>query len=941
MPTRRPGLLLRIWGLLAWVVVLSPQAVRAIDAAWTPDAAGLWSDATLWSSNPQYPNSAEFDVSLTSGAPFLDQDYTIGDFTWIGGAVEAAPDEFFVRSLTVTGPATLSGPGQMRIADARIDLRGDTFWSGGELVLDAEADARHRTHLDVGENALFDMQFDGLLGKEPGLTPVMIVAGTLQKSGGEGAAVIDPRLMGGGTVHVQSGQLHFRGGSAWNGEMLVDEGAVVQFSDSPDSDPSIDSSSRIWSNGQVSGAGLVRFGHLEGHHSNPAIEGALDAAAVEFDPGESGHVFVTSTATLGATMRGSLSVLSGGVSIRSAAAHMTDLTLDNANLSILEGGHLRIQGNASMVGGVSVQLGDYPAGGSMTFDGEVPQHLSGDAQIVMSGDSVLEAVHSLVIDSGVTIHGIGEVRGGAAGGVLHGVIAPSNGPSLGGTIVIANMTIAPGGVAETGPAGRIELASTWHNDGLLRVADGRTLVMGGTFGVDDIGVIERGTTALVELNGTLQNVGTTLDLETTTGTLHSYNSTIVGGRIESSGASQLVVRSTATKLIGVTLAVDVSAFLGGTVAVENGLTLDQATVGAGLVVWPGSQTIGGVGEILGGVGGGNIVEDEITIGPGITVRGGLDGGTSPSRRMMINRGTVQSGTASSSLTLRRAINDGGLIHALGTKTINFSMISTGLTEFVQTAGEIRIAALGRGVVQGGALAIRGGVLSGGGTVLVSASNNPDPFVRVTNGGTIAPGDSIGVLTIDGNLAIGDGGRLAVEIAGASADQLRVIRVFQTLPGNLDLSSSNDYLDVTQLEPATAPWYVIATYAGALTGQFDHVTPGYSVAYDTVQRRVYSNVAQRADFDYDGDVDGRDMLIWQRNVGVAEGASRLQGDANHDGAVDAADLALWQSQLGTSAPLFVAVPEPRGKALILLGILRLVRRRGRSDPLPGVAGSSSN
>ncbi len=44
-----------------------------------------------------------------------------------------------------------------------------------------------------------------------------------------------------------------------------------------------------------------------------------------------------------------------------------------------------------------------------------------------------------------------------------------------------------------------------------------------------------------------------------------------------------------------------------------------------------------------------------------------------------------------------------------------------------------------------------------------------------------------------------------------------------------------------------------------------------------------------DFDGDGDVDGRDMMAWQRGVPSADG--------NSDGAIDGADLALYQQNYG--------------------------------------------
>lgn len=61
------------------------------------------------------------------------------------------------------------------------------------------------------------------------------------------------------------------------------------------------------------------------------------------------------------------------------------------------------------------------------------------------------------------------------------------------------------------------------------------------------------------------------------------------------------------------------------------------------------------------------------------------------------------------------------------------------------------------------------------------------------------------------------------------------------------------------------------------------------------------VPPRADFDGNGDVDGRDFLAWQRGYGKANPALS-DGDANGDGAVDGSDLSLWQEQYATPAPI---------------------------------------
>ncbi len=92
-------------------------------------------------------------------------------------------------------------------------------------------------------------------------------------------------------------------------------------------------------------------------------------------------------------------------------------------------------------------------------------------------------------------------------------------------------------------------------------------------------------------------------------------------------------------------------------------------------------------------------------------------------------------------------------------------------------------------------------------------------------------------------------------------------------------------------------------------------------FTLVDNVVVSTAAavEDADFDADGDVDGRDFLTWQGSYPIDDGTALLaDGDANADGNVNNADLAIWQSQLGNSSSVAAisAVPEPSGILLLL-------------------------
>ncbi|TWU23515.1 dockerin type I domain-containing protein [Bythopirellula polymerisocia] len=83
----------------------------------------------------------------------------------------------------------------------------------------------------------------------------------------------------------------------------------------------------------------------------------------------------------------------------------------------------------------------------------------------------------------------------------------------------------------------------------------------------------------------------------------------------------------------------------------------------------------------------------------------------------------------------------------------------------------------------------------------------------------------------------------------------------------------------------------------------------------------TSLPSNADFDGDGDVDGRDFLIWQRGFGLTGQTSNSNGDANGNGTVDGVDLADWQAKYG-GAPLVAAVaavPEPASLLLIIMAV----------------------
>jgi GH25 family lysozyme M1 (1,4-beta-N-acetylmuramidase) len=113
-----------------------------------------------------------------------------------------------------------------------------------------------------------------------------------------------------------------------------------------------------------------------------------------------------------------------------------------------------------------------------------------------------------------------------------------------------------------------------------------------------------------------------------------------------------------------------------------------------------------------------------------------------------------------------------------------------------------------------------------------------------------------------------------------------------------------------------------------TGSVGGVSPVDRDVYQGTLAEMLSEfrgVAPRADFDADGDVDGADLLAWQRNAGrTGSTATFARGNADGDLDIDTEDLGVWQSQFGGTVPL--AVPEPSAISLTICGALLAWRRR---------------
>ncbi len=120
--------------------------------------------------------------------------------------------------------------------------------------------------------------------------------------------------------------------------------------------------------------------------------------------------------------------------------------------------------------------------------------------------------------------------------------------------------------------------------------------------------------------------------------------------------------------------------------------------------------------------------------------------------------------------------------------------------------------------------------------------------------------------------------------------------------------------------------------GPYQGDTGYMSPLISETMDLyyVAHAPQPGTTMPGDFDSDDDVDGSDFLAWQQGLGFPNGAALSDGDADGDGGVDSDDLELWQANYGTvitsSESLGLAVPEPAGLAIVLLGWIMILSWR---------------
>jgi hypothetical protein len=178
---------------------------------------------------------------------------------------------------------------------------------------------------------------------------------------------------------------------------------------------------------------------------------------------------------------------------------------------------------------------------------------------------------------------------------------------------------------------------------------------------------------------------------------------------------------------------------------------------------------------------------------------------------------------------------------------------------------------------------------------------------------ITTGTANNTVTVNGDLNLAASGTLELDISAFDSTAVNITGT-ATLAGTLSINLLNGFM------PAEGATYDFLNAASIVTTglTFDLPTLTGNLAWDTSDfsaTGVLSVVAAgiAGDFDNDGDVDGRDFLVWQRNPSVG-------------------NLSDWQLNYGTTGPLTAsstAVPEPGTLCFAAMCLLMGAVRRNRA------------
>ena len=556
------------------------------------------------------------------------------------------------------------------------------------------------------------------------------------------------------------------------------------------------------------------------------LAGSAGAATITYDsnntPYTGGTIAPGDTVLLndGATVTGNITD-NGTLQFNQSAGNtltISNLISGTGMLSLTNTGTVNLTGTSAATNTVVLDMTTSAAAGRLQIrsgTGILRVGSSGTGTLSVNGGSVTDANGYIGYNAGSV--GTATVSSGtwANSGSLY------VGRSGTGTLTMTGGVVSVGGTVSTGTAGTISL----NAGGTLQIGTGTT---GGVLGVNSL--TNNGTLIFNRSDdsayaGIISGTGAVTKQGGGTLTLDGANSysgvTTISGGVIAYGASNVLSDSTAVTVAGGGL--DLGSYTD---------TVTSFTITSGTLFGSGKLTAATY-ALLGGTVAGNLGGGSLTV----TANSNLNG-TADVTSLRLNAGTLTLGSAGrftsnqialtgssgASLSLGGSESVGSLAGAfniaLGSATLTTGNGNTSTTYAGTLSGSGGFAKTGTGTftlsgsssytgataVDGGKLLVNGqlgntavavnasGLLGGSGTILGN--------VTVASSGTLAPGNSPGVLTV-GSLSLLAGSHTLMEITGTAAGLYD--QVFGTgsggltYGGTLDLVMSGSYADQTTFQ----------------------------------------------------------------------------------------------------------------------------------------------
>jgi hypothetical protein len=234
-----------------------------------------------------------------------------------------------------------------------------------------------------------------------------------------------------------------------------------------------------------------------------------------------------------------------------------------------------------------------------------------------------------------------------------------------------------------------------------------------------------------------------------------------------------------------------------------------------------------------------------------------------------------------------------------------------------------------------AVSINGGkvpvTLAGAGNLLIGQGSLAGDF-SLSSGAAIAPGNSAGTLTVEGDVAMRSGAILDLEIGGPTAGT----QYDRLVADKVELDGAILRMALTSgFVPDRDDMFTVVSAGAPIVGEFANIRPGqrlltsnqlgsFVVSYGATTANpnsvVLTDFLWASDFDGDLDVDGADLIAWKTRFGSIGPAPHSAGDADGDSDVDGSDFLAWQRQLGAANLSAAGLPAPEPSSFVTMGAL---------------------